>query len=53
MRLNHTWVLLTVFLLMVTILSPLQGAQVWTGGYRYGLAGYDGSKYWSAGPPDE
>ncbi len=48
MRLNHTWVLLTVFLLMVTILSPLQGAQVWTGGYRYGLAGYDGSNPFSS-----
>lgn len=48
MRLNHTWVLLSILLLMVTILFPLPGAQVWTGGYRYGLAGYDGLEPFSS-----
>ena len=42
MRLNHTWSLLVILLLLVATLSPLIGSPVWTGGYRYGLAGYDG-----------
>lgn len=42
MRLNHTRTLLVLFLILVTTLSPLICSPVWTGGYRYALAGYDG-----------
>ena len=48
MRLNHTWSLLIILLLMVTTLAPLPGAPVWSGGYRYGLAGYDGLQPFSS-----
>jgi hypothetical protein len=48
MRLNHVRVFLIILLLLVTILSPLPGAPVWIGGYRYSLSGYDGSNSFSS-----